>query len=176
MIGQRAARMTPHKIAPRRFRARAANVCRENPEKADVMAAQISDQALDFLLARAGLDLTPAQKADLKSVFPALAEMAERVRKPRGQWRNPPMSMGLPRRIWVSGRSRRSPKRPADRGEEAVAGGTDARLPRPHPCPRQPAARFHSLTEDRALADAKAAEAAIMRDGPRRRCTASRSA
>jgi len=49
------------------------------------MAAQISDQALDFLLARAGLSLTEAQKADLKSVYPALAEMMERVRKPRGR-------------------------------------------------------------------------------------------
>jgi hypothetical protein len=49
------------------------------------MAAQISDTALDFLLARAGLNLTQAQKEDLKSVYPALAEMTERVRKPRGR-------------------------------------------------------------------------------------------
>ena len=49
------------------------------------MPADISDEALDFLLARAGLDLTPAQKADLKSVYANLAEMAERVRKPRGR-------------------------------------------------------------------------------------------
>ena len=35
---------------------------------------------------------------------------------------------------------------------------------------------FVLLTEERALADARAAEAAIMKDGPRRRCTASRSA
>jgi hypothetical protein len=45
---------------------------------------EITDEALDFLLARAGLNLTPAQKADLKSVYPALATMAERVRQPRG--------------------------------------------------------------------------------------------
>lgn len=49
------------------------------------MAAQISDNALDFLLARAGLSLTQAQKEDLKSVYPALAEMTERVRKPCGR-------------------------------------------------------------------------------------------
>lgn len=49
------------------------------------MPAEISDEALDFLLARAGLSLTQAQKADLKSIYPALAEMAERVRKPRGR-------------------------------------------------------------------------------------------
>jgi hypothetical protein len=52
------------------------------PERA--MPADISDQTLDFLLARAGLDLTPAQKAELKSVYPGIAAMAERVRKPRG--------------------------------------------------------------------------------------------
>jgi hypothetical protein len=49
------------------------------------MAAQISDNALDFLLTRAGLSLTQAQKEDLKSVYPALAEMTKRVRKPRGR-------------------------------------------------------------------------------------------
>ncbi|HUC08894.1 MAG TPA: hypothetical protein VL985_00565 [Stellaceae bacterium] len=49
------------------------------------MPSQISDAALDFLLARAGLSLTEAQKADLKSVYPGLADMAERVRQPRGR-------------------------------------------------------------------------------------------
>ena len=49
------------------------------------MPSELTDGALDFLLARAGLVLTPAQKADLKSVYANLAEMAERVRKPRGR-------------------------------------------------------------------------------------------
>ncbi len=49
------------------------------------MPPELTDQALDYLLARAGLSLTSAQKADLKSVYPAVAEMAERVRKPRGR-------------------------------------------------------------------------------------------
>jgi hypothetical protein len=49
------------------------------------MPPELTDQALEFLIARAGLSLTQAQKADLKSVYPALAEMAERVRKPRGR-------------------------------------------------------------------------------------------
>lgn len=53
------------------------------------MPADISDQTLDFLLARAGLDLTPAQKAELKSVYPGIAAMAERVRKPRGYMAEP---------------------------------------------------------------------------------------
>jgi hypothetical protein len=48
------------------------------------MPAEISDEALDFLLARSGLALTPAQKQELKSVYAGIAGMAERVRKPRG--------------------------------------------------------------------------------------------
>ena len=49
------------------------------------MPADISDEALDFLLARAGLDLTDAEKAELKTVYAGIAQMAERVRKPRGR-------------------------------------------------------------------------------------------
>lgn len=49
------------------------------------MPAEISDEALDFLVARAGLDLTPAQKAELKTVWGGIAEMARRVRQPRGR-------------------------------------------------------------------------------------------
>ena len=49
------------------------------------MPADIVDEALDFLLARAGLDLTPAQKAELKTVYPGIAAMRERVRQPRGR-------------------------------------------------------------------------------------------
>ena len=49
------------------------------------MPADITDEALDFLLARAGLHLSTAQKADLKMVYPGIAAMAERVRKPRGR-------------------------------------------------------------------------------------------
>jgi hypothetical protein len=60
-----------------------------NLEEADVMAAQISDEALDFLLARAGLNLTQGQKDDLKSVYPAVAEMMARVRQPRGRMAEP---------------------------------------------------------------------------------------
>jgi hypothetical protein len=49
------------------------------------MPADLSDEALDFLLARAGLNLTAAQKAELKSVYGGIAQMAERVRQPRGR-------------------------------------------------------------------------------------------
>jgi hypothetical protein len=53
------------------------------------MPADISDEALDFLLARAGIALTPAQKAELKSVYGGIAQMAERVRQPRGRMAEP---------------------------------------------------------------------------------------
>jgi len=49
------------------------------------MPADISDEALDFLLARAGLDLSDAEKAELKTVYAGVAQMAERVRQPRGR-------------------------------------------------------------------------------------------
>ena len=48
------------------------------------MPNEISDEALDFLLARAGIAVTPAQRAELKRVSGGVAEMAERVRKRRG--------------------------------------------------------------------------------------------
>jgi hypothetical protein len=50
---------------------------------------EITDEALEFLLGRAGLDLTPEQKAELKSVYAGIAEMAARVRKPRGRMAEP---------------------------------------------------------------------------------------
>ena len=59
------------------------------------MPADISDQTLDFLLARAGLDLTEAQKAELKSVYAGIAAMAERVRKPRGIMAEPAHAYGF---------------------------------------------------------------------------------
>jgi hypothetical protein len=42
-------------------------------------------EALDYLLANAGLNLTDEQKADLVSVHEALAAMKARVRRPRGR-------------------------------------------------------------------------------------------
>jgi hypothetical protein len=49
------------------------------------MPADISDETLDFLLARSGLGLTAAQKAELKTVYAGIAQMAARVRQPRGR-------------------------------------------------------------------------------------------
>jgi len=53
------------------------------------MTAEIDDGAFEFLLARAGLKLNDEQKAELKSVYAGIAEMAERVRKPRGYMAEP---------------------------------------------------------------------------------------
>ena len=53
------------------------------------MPADITDEALDFLLRRAGLALTNAEKAELKRVYPAIAAMTERVRQPRGRMAEP---------------------------------------------------------------------------------------
>jgi hypothetical protein len=50
---------------------------------------EIGDEAFEFLLARAGLKLTDEQKAELKTVYSGIAEMAERVRKPRGRMAEP---------------------------------------------------------------------------------------
>jgi hypothetical protein len=59
------------------------------------MPSDINDTALDYLLARAGLDLTAEQKAELKSIHAGLAAMAERVRKPRGRMAEPAHSYGF---------------------------------------------------------------------------------
>ncbi len=59
------------------------------------MPSEISDEALDFLLARAGLSLSDAQKAELKGVYAGIAAMAERVRKPRGRMAEPALTYGF---------------------------------------------------------------------------------
>jgi hypothetical protein len=59
------------------------------------MQSEINDAALEYLIARAGLDLTDEQKAELKTVHAALAALAERVRKPRGRMAEPAHSYGF---------------------------------------------------------------------------------
>ena len=59
------------------------------------MPSEINDAALDYLLARVGLSLTEAQKAELKTVYPGFAAMAERVRKPRGRMAEPAHCYGF---------------------------------------------------------------------------------
>ena len=59
------------------------------------MPTELTDEALAFLLARAGLTLSEAQKAELKTVYPDLAAMAARVRKPRGIMAEPALVYGF---------------------------------------------------------------------------------
>jgi hypothetical protein len=51
--------------------------------------AEITDEAFEFLIARAGLHLDDEQKAELKGIYAGIAAMAERVRKPRGHMAEP---------------------------------------------------------------------------------------
>jgi hypothetical protein len=59
------------------------------------MPSEINDAALDYLLARAGFNLTAEQKAELKTVHAGLTAMAERVRKPRGRMAEPALGYGF---------------------------------------------------------------------------------
>ena len=59
------------------------------------MPTRITDDAFDFLIARAGLTLTEAEKAELKTVGDGIAAMAERVRKPRGIMAEPALTYGF---------------------------------------------------------------------------------
>ena len=49
------------------------------------MPPVLTTQALDYLLASAGLELNEAQKADLKSIHEGMTAMKARVRQPRGR-------------------------------------------------------------------------------------------
>lgn len=60
-----------------------------------VIAMPINDAAFEYLLARAGLVLTDAEKAELKTVCDGIAAMAERVRKPRGRMAEPALTYGF---------------------------------------------------------------------------------
>jgi hypothetical protein len=59
------------------------------------MPTEITDQAFEFLLARAGLTPTDAEKAELRNVVANIAAMAERVRQPRGIMAEPALTYGF---------------------------------------------------------------------------------
>ena len=59
------------------------------------MPIPITDDAFEYLIARAGLTLTPAEKAELKAVCDGIATFAERVRKPRGRMAEPALIYGF---------------------------------------------------------------------------------
>ncbi len=56
---------------------------------------ELDDAALDFLLSRAGLSPTEAQRVGLKAAYQHVAAMAERVRKPRGRMAEPVLTYGF---------------------------------------------------------------------------------
>jgi hypothetical protein len=59
------------------------------------MPSQITDEAFEYLLARAGLSLSDAEKAELKEVCAGVAAMAARVRQPRGRMAEPALTYGF---------------------------------------------------------------------------------
>ena len=59
------------------------------------MPTPINDGAFEYLLARAGLTLSDAEKAELKAVCDGIAGFAERVRKPRGRMAEPALTYGF---------------------------------------------------------------------------------
>jgi hypothetical protein len=59
------------------------------------MPVPINDAAFEYLLARAGLALSDAEKAELKTVCDGIAAMADRVRRPRGRMAEPALTYGF---------------------------------------------------------------------------------
>jgi hypothetical protein len=59
------------------------------------MPIPMTDEAFDYLISRAGLILTAAEKAELRTVCDGIAAMAERVRKPRGRMAEPALIYGF---------------------------------------------------------------------------------
>jgi len=59
------------------------------------MPPELTNEALEFLLARAGLSLSDAEKAELKTVYAGIAAMAARVRQPRGRMAEPALTYGF---------------------------------------------------------------------------------
>ncbi len=53
------------------------------------MAASITSEEFDFLAKRAGLTLSPEQKAEIMGAYPYIASMVERIRTPRGREAEP---------------------------------------------------------------------------------------
>ncbi|HVZ10203.1 hypothetical protein [Rhodopila sp.] len=59
------------------------------------MPPTLTDPALAYLLAAAGLDLTDAEKADLVGIHDSLAAMKARVRQKRGHMAEPAHTFGF---------------------------------------------------------------------------------
>ena len=126
----------------------------------------LTDPALDYLLASAGLELTEAQREDLKSIHDALMAMKARVRQPPGRMAEPAHTFRFSAEdcgvtiltIAEAARLISAKKLSPVELTRACLSRISAHDETLH--------AFVLVTEERALADAKAAEAAITRDGP----------
>ena len=67
----------------------------QRKKQGGVMPTRISDEAFEFLVARAGLSLSDAEKAELKEVCDGISAMAARVRQPRGRMAEPALTYGF---------------------------------------------------------------------------------
>jgi hypothetical protein len=66
------------------------------PAKEDAaMPPELDEDALEFLIARAGLSTTGEQMAGLKAAYPHIAAMAANVRRPRGRMAEPALTYGF---------------------------------------------------------------------------------
>jgi hypothetical protein len=59
------------------------------------MPPELDEDALEFLIARAGLSPTAEQMAGLRAAWPRVAAMAANVRKPRGRMAEPALTYGF---------------------------------------------------------------------------------
>jgi hypothetical protein len=59
------------------------------------MPPELDEDALEFLIVRAGLSPTHEQMAGLKAAYPHVAAMADNVRKPRGRMAEPVLTYGF---------------------------------------------------------------------------------
>jgi hypothetical protein len=59
------------------------------------MPPEFDEDALEFLITRAGLSPTAEQLAGLKAAYPHVAAMAANVRKPRGRMAEPVLTYGF---------------------------------------------------------------------------------
>jgi len=59
------------------------------------MPPELDEDALEYLIARAGLSPTAEQMAGLKAAYPHVAAMAANVRKPRGRMAEPVLTYGF---------------------------------------------------------------------------------
>jgi len=128
------------------------------------MTKSITSDRFDFLAARAGVTLTPAQKAEIIGTYHYVAAMVQRNQKARGREAEP----GAYLHPWRGGGGMSTEFITIAQASAKLAAKTVSPVELTKQCLAQIAAldstlhSFITVTDDRALADAKAAEARIM--------------